>query len=266
MPTLSAFAARQAHQKARQAQYSHISGNDESTPSEPKSSFTTKADEQGPEEPDAAKPLRETKRQRKKRRLHSRESGPRSVSPASESVDIITATPLSPTVPGASATSESDKDSEPNDTDPTPLHAAIATQTQPPFPLSTVSSPTILVDLGTKGYTVSLRPGERLAFVGLYILRVDRGAVRVLGATIKGPSQAYQVYAPSTHSLPMIEHVQNPFGAAQTAEVTLLSSRPQIDKLGRLSPLFDGIWADETRAQGRSFAFVRHWPQCRDHH
>ncbi|KAL8789074.1 MAG: hypothetical protein Q9213_001337 [Squamulea squamosa] len=82
-----------------------------------------------------------------------------------------------------------------------------------------------------------------LTLIGQYELWVRKGAVSLLGAVLHPSSAVYRVFAPSTHSLPVIRSVRNPYGPAdQPIEVTITSLRCGIRSLKQVSPMFDRIW------------------------
>ena len=100
---------------------------------------------------------------------------------------------------------------------------------------------------------------QSLALVGQYDLWVRKGAVSVLGAVIHSSSTLHRVFAPSSHSLPCIRHVQNPYGPSnQPAEISVISCSTRIRLLRRLSKKFKRIWnAPQQNIIYRSFRFVR---------
>ena len=89
----------------------------------------------------------------------------------------------------------------------------------------------------------------------------------MLGAILHPSSRLYRVYAPSTHSLPSIRPVENPYGPpSQQTELTILSCSSRIRVLRHLSPKFGKIWNKKSRVDQdkadfidlshRSFVFV----------
>ncbi|KAI3176949.1 hypothetical protein DTO027I6_1857 [Penicillium roqueforti] len=95
--------------------------------------------------------------------------------------------------------------------------------------------------------TLCIRIKERtnLALVGHYDLWVKRGVVSLMGAKLHPSSQLHRVYAPSTHSLPVIKCVA---GIDGDAEVEIKSCTSGISRLRDLSPLYQRIWAGENTA------------------
>ncbi|KAL8771680.1 MAG: hypothetical protein Q9209_002871 [Squamulea sp. 1 TL-2023] len=82
-----------------------------------------------------------------------------------------------------------------------------------------------------------------LTLIGQYELWVRQGAVSLLGAVLRPSSAVYRVFAPSTHSLPVIRSIRNPYGPAdQPIEVTITSLRSGTRSLKQVSPMFDRIW------------------------
>ncbi|KAJ5499660.1 Pre-mRNA cleavage complex II Clp1 [Penicillium expansum] len=95
--------------------------------------------------------------------------------------------------------------------------------------------------------TLCIRIKERtnLALLGHYDLWVKRGVVSLMGAKLHPSSQLHRVYAPSTHSLPVIKCVA---GVDGDAEVEIKSCTSGISRLRDLSPLYQRIWAGENTA------------------
>ncbi|KAF3022857.1 Polynucleotide 5'-hydroxyl-kinase grc3 [Penicillium rubens] len=95
--------------------------------------------------------------------------------------------------------------------------------------------------------TLCVRIKERtnLALLGHYDLWVKRGVVSLMGAKLHPSSQLHRVYAPSTHSLPIIKCVA---GVDGEAEVEIKSCTSGISRLRDLSPLYQRIWAGENTA------------------
>ncbi|KAM5447645.1 Polynucleotide 5'-hydroxyl-kinase grc3 [Microsporum audouinii] len=78
-----------------------------------------------------------------------------------------------------------------------------------------------------------------LAIVGQYDIWVKRGVVSVMGAKLYPSPTVHRVYAPSTHSLPVIKSVSGPDGYA---EVELISVQDGLPQLSRISNLYYRIW------------------------
>lgn len=100
----------------------------------------------------------------------------------------------------------------------------------------------IISSLREDAATVRLDNGT-LTLIGQYEIWVRKGAVSLLGAVLHPSSAAFRVFAPSTHSLPVIRPIRNPFGPAeQPVEITITSFRSGMRLLKHLSPRFDRIW------------------------
>ncbi|MCJ1385179.1 Polynucleotide 5'-hydroxyl-kinase grc3 [Xylographa soralifera] len=100
-----------------------------------------------------------------------------------------------------------------------------------------------IVRNSTKECRLKLTDGDTLTPVGQYDLWVRKGTVSVLGAVLHASSKLHRVYAPSSHSLPSIRHLRNPFGPAQQpAEITIYSCSSRIRLLRRVSRKFRRIW------------------------
>ncbi|EZF35628.1 polynucleotide 5'-hydroxyl-kinase [Trichophyton mentagrophytes] len=84
-----------------------------------------------------------------------------------------------------------------------------------------------------------LRVGESLAIIGRYDLWVKRGVVSVMGAKLYPCDRLYRVYAPSTHSLPILKSVS---GLNGFSEFELISVDDGLPELAKISNLFDRIW------------------------
>ncbi|KAJ5748867.1 uncharacterized protein N7511_010563 [Penicillium nucicola] len=93
--------------------------------------------------------------------------------------------------------------------------------------------------------TLCVRIKERtnLALIGQYDLWVKRGVVSLMGAKLHPSAEVHRVYAPSTHSLPVIKCVSGPDGEA---EVEIKSCSSGIARLRDLSPLYQKIWAGQS--------------------
>lgn len=99
--------------------------------------------------------------------------------------------------------------------------------------------------------------------IGIYDLWVKRGVISLFGSKIHASPSLYRVYAPSTHSLPVIKYVS---GMEGYAEVEIRSCHTGIEDLGEMSPLFSRIWNEAASETGhtmtagtsrRSFSVVR---------
>ncbi|KAL4872366.1 hypothetical protein BDV12DRAFT_162080 [Aspergillus spectabilis] len=90
-------------------------------------------------------------------------------------------------------------------------------------------------------HILCVRIQEKLSIVliGHYDLWVKRGVVSLMGAKLHPSPRVYRVYAPSTHSLPVIKCVTGVDGAA---EVEFKSCHSGISRLRDLSPLSQRVW------------------------
>lgn len=91
-------------------------------------------------------------------------------------------------------------------------------------------------------YTDTLK---NLALLGRYDLWVKRGVVSLMGAKLHPSPRVYRIYAPSTHSLPVIKCVAGVDGAA---EVEVKSCHNGLSRLRDLSPLYQRIWNGQNTA------------------
>ena len=106
-----------------------------------------------------------------------------------------------------------------------------------------------------------------MTLVGQYDVWVRKGAINVAGAVLHASSRLHRVYAPSTHSLPSICPIPNPYGPQNLpTEITIISCTSRIRLLKHLSPKFGRIWNHKHALSGadtpkidlsqRSFVFV----------
>lgn len=111
------------------------------------------------------------------------------------------------------------------------------------FPLSKVRlSKKNIVYSDENVLCLRIKEKTNLALVGHYDLWVKRGVVSLMGAKIHPSPRLYRVYAPSTHSLPVIKCVS---GVDGEAEVEIRSCHSGIHRLRDLSPLYQRIWKGE---------------------
>ena len=107
---------------------------------------------------------------------------------------------------------------------------------------------------------------KTIALIGQYDLWVKKGAVSIYGAVIYASSKLHRVYAPTTHAIPIVRALFDPFGPEkQTCELNFRSCSSGIRRLGHLCPQFKNIWNVESPTQTqdgvkvagrRSFSFV----------
>ncbi|KAL2849461.1 hypothetical protein BJY01DRAFT_143487 [Aspergillus pseudoustus] len=86
---------------------------------------------------------------------------------------------------------------------------------------------------------VRIREKMSIALIGHYDLWVKRGVVSLMGAKLHPSPRVYRVYAPSTHSLPVIKCVSGVEGAA---EIEFKSCHSGIYRLRDLSHLYQRVW------------------------
>ncbi|KAL8676042.1 MAG: hypothetical protein Q9186_007397 [Xanthomendoza sp. 1 TL-2023] len=92
---------------------------------------------------------------------------------------------------------------------------------------------------------------DTLTLIGQYEIWVRKGAISILGAVLYPSSAVHRVFAPSTHSLPVIRPVRNPFGPPeQPIEITILSFQCGIRLLKHVSPMFGLVWNKATDLPG----------------
>lgn len=92
---------------------------------------------------------------------------------------------------------------------------------------------------------VRIKEKMNLALLGQYDLWVKRGVVSLMGAKLHPSARLHRVYAPSTHSLPVIKCVS---GVDGEAEVEIKSCHSGIARLRDLSPLYQKVWNGNTTA------------------
>ncbi|KAJ5390534.1 Polynucleotide 5'-hydroxyl-kinase grc3 [Penicillium cataractarum] len=92
---------------------------------------------------------------------------------------------------------------------------------------------------------VRIKEKTNLALLGQYDIWVKRGVVSLMGAKLHPSARAYRVYAPSTHSLPVIKCVS---GVEGEAEVEIKSCKSGIARLRDISPIYQKIWNGQNTA------------------
>ncbi|OOQ86539.1 Polynucleotide 5'-hydroxyl-kinase grc3 [Penicillium brasilianum] len=92
---------------------------------------------------------------------------------------------------------------------------------------------------------IRIKEKTNLALLGQYDLWVKRGVVSLMGAKLHPSARVYRVYAPSTHSLPVIKCVS---GVEGEAEVEIKSCKSGLTRLRDISPLYQKIWNGENTA------------------
>ncbi|KAI5310759.1 Polynucleotide 5'-hydroxyl-kinase grc3 [Ascosphaera atra] len=101
-----------------------------------------------------------------------------------------------------------------------------------------------IVEVNDQYVCIRLKLRSTLAVLGHYDLNVRRGVISISGAKLQASPKRHRVYAPSTHSLPIIKAVS---GIDDTAEVELHSISDDVYNLKRLSPLYERIGNGEQR-------------------
>ncbi|EGE84314.2 grc3 [Blastomyces dermatitidis ATCC 18188] len=94
---------------------------------------------------------------------------------------------------------------------------------------------------------IRLKLKMNVALIGQYDLWVKRGVVSIMGAKLHPSPRLYRVYAPSTHSLPVIKCVS---GVEDYAEVEIRSYNNGLFRLRNLSNLYHRIWNSNEPAPG----------------
>jgi len=100
-----------------------------------------------------------------------------------------------------------------------------------------------------------------LTLVGQYDIWVRRGAISISGAVLRPSSRLHRVHAPSTHSLPPIRPLQDPYGSSQQlTELTILACGDGIRSLKQVSTRFRRIWNHKhvpTKRNGPAVDLIR---------
>lgn len=97
-------------------------------------------------------------------------------------------------------------------------------------------------------WTIRLNVNDVVTLIGQYDIWVRTGAVSILGAILHADSRIHRVYAPSTHSLPSIRPLWNPYGSEhQVVDITISTCNTRIRMLRELSPKFSRIWDKKQR-------------------
>ncbi|MCJ1250257.1 Polynucleotide 5'-hydroxyl-kinase grc3 [Trapelia coarctata] len=131
-----------------------------------------------------------------------------------------------------------------------------------------VPSGTNILSSSREEWTIRLTDGDALVLMGQYDLWVRKGTITILGAVFHPSSKLYRVFAPSTHALPAMRHMQSPFGPLQQpAVVTIKSCGAGLRLLRGLSRKFSRIWNRENansaenmmpgRTCVRSFSYLK---------
>ena len=82
-----------------------------------------------------------------------------------------------------------------------------------------------------------------MTLLGQYDVWIRKGAISIAGALLHASSRLHRVYASSTHSLPSMHPIPNPYGPQNVpAEITIHSCASGIRLLKHLSPKYGRIW------------------------
>lgn len=100
-----------------------------------------------------------------------------------------------------------------------------------------------VIEQTSSAWTVSLKAGNTIVLAGQYDLWVRRGAVSILGAVLYASPKTLRIFAPSTHSLPLIKSIRNPFGSGhQQTIITVCNCNSGLRLLRQVSPKFSRLW------------------------
>ncbi len=66
-----------------------------------------------------------------------------------------------------------------------------------------------------------------------------------MGAILHADTTAHRVHAPSTHALPVVRCVPDPFSSTWQAEIELTAYENGLQSLRQVSTRFSGIWNDK---------------------
>ncbi|KFY63781.1 hypothetical protein V496_03736 [Pseudogymnoascus sp. VKM F-4515 (FW-2607)] len=102
------------------------------------------------------------------------------------------------------------------------------------------------------GVRVKIAPGERVVVLGEYHFKVLKGRVSILGAALapSGTIPYIPVYAPSSHSLPVIRYLES---EDNEVIISLGQLKSGLRPLKKLSPLFSRLWNEsETLLDGEA--------------
>ncbi|KAI4591748.1 Polynucleotide 5'-hydroxyl-kinase grc3 [Pestalotiopsis sp. 9143b] len=94
---------------------------------------------------------------------------------------------------------------------------------------------------------LKLADGERLVVLGSYGITVNSGHITICGAVLRATAKTHWVHASHCQALPVI---RCPDGA--NIELESCPGAQSLRQLGRVSPLFRGIWDEPTTKDGNS--------------
>ncbi|KAH8687447.1 hypothetical protein BGZ60DRAFT_425347 [Tricladium varicosporioides] len=98
-----------------------------------------------------------------------------------------------------------------------------------------------------------LVPGERLVILGQYGISVQKGQITILGSTLKASKTIHKIFAPCSHSLPVIRCLAV---ESNKAEICLHQSESGLGSMDYLSPLFGKLWNESPRGIGTDFESI----------
>jgi polynucleotide 5'-hydroxyl-kinase GRC3/NOL9 len=91
---------------------------------------------------------------------------------------------------------------------------------------------------------------QRLVILGQFEISVQKGRITLLGATLQPSKSRYRIYAPLSHSLPVIRCLATDINEA---EVCLYQCVSGLGHLKSLSPLFGRLWNDGSGPLGQEY-------------
>lgn len=92
---------------------------------------------------------------------------------------------------------------------------------------------------------------KRLVILGVYDISIRKGRATLLGATLEPSNSFYRVFAPSTHSLPVLRCLETDIN---DAEIILRQCESGLDLLKPLSSLYGRLWNDGTGPLGPDYS------------
>ncbi|KAL9127927.1 MAG: hypothetical protein Q9217_003284 [Psora testacea] len=102
-----------------------------------------------------------------------------------------------------------------------------------------------------KDWCVSLSRKDSLAVLGQYDLYIRNGTVSISGAVLHASSRLHRVYAPSTHAIPIIRSLRNPYGPElQSVELTIRSCDSGIRMLKDVASKCRRLWNGKLKSKG----------------
>ncbi|KAK1147403.1 Polynucleotide 5'-hydroxyl-kinase grc3 [Aspergillus melleus] len=254
---MSAVAARKARQQQAQAAVTPMKPPKPESSGEPPSKKARRTPEEEEENSAPAAPAEDRRQTRRSTRRKTEDSKIQNTpekkvkAPASKPVEQVPPlnTSLSNENEGASEEESEDENdivrengvgTAQNDDDEYESPADTPALAQEEFPLSrTRVNKSNIVYSDEERLCVRIKDKMSLVLLGHYDLWVKRGVISLMGAKLHPSSRVYRVYAPSTHSLPVIKCVSSVDGAA---EIEVKSCHSGIYRLRDLSPLYQRVW------------------------